>query len=366
MIHSGVLMMLFGLVVALLAVTCSGASSSTTSFVEVLTSSNFDASVLGVKPGSGADKKAGLSQGGAGGVSDPSSLPDYFVEFYAPWCGHCKQLAPTWEALARVMLTSPSSGQHGGVRIGKVDCTTDRSLASRFEIKGFPTLLLISPRHGKLFAYQGPRNLEALKSFVEGGLDVWYAHSSYSSSIPASESGDYLPSSSDGLMDIISQKLGLKHPLYRRFAHTFRLKFGFDVLWLLLAIIVFLSLFVIVVIIFLCTNDWGPEASEEDDDDSDVDSDDDEDDNADKSKSKSKAISAANATDATPSTSTSSEEGLRERKKGKGKKQGKDQAEAETDATSSKATATKKQEKAAGNNKQQQQQKGKGKGGKQS
>jgi len=55
-----------------------------------------------------------------------------FVEYYAPWCGHCKQLAPAYEEVATELK--------GRVVIAKVDGTESKQLMSRFGISGFPTL----------------------------------------------------------------------------------------------------------------------------------------------------------------------------------------------------------------------------------
>ncbi|XP_075238196.1 thioredoxin domain-containing protein pretaporter [Lycorma delicatula] len=86
-----------------------------------------------------------------------------FVKFYAPWCGHCKRLAPTWDELAKKKFPNQN------VKIAKVDCTLDnnRSLCDEQEVDGFPTLFLY--RDGKkLSEYHGSRSLDDLFEFITG------------------------------------------------------------------------------------------------------------------------------------------------------------------------------------------------------
>ena len=59
---------------------------------------------------------------------------NWFIKYYAPWCGHCKKLAPTWEEL------SGSSDLPGNVRIAHVDCTQQQDICTQQDIKGYPTL----------------------------------------------------------------------------------------------------------------------------------------------------------------------------------------------------------------------------------
>jgi protein disulfide-isomerase A6 len=59
-----------------------------------------------------------------------------FIKFYAPWCGHCKSLAPIWDALADKYADSSS------VVVGSVDCTTEenKDLCGEYGVQGYPTL----------------------------------------------------------------------------------------------------------------------------------------------------------------------------------------------------------------------------------
>lgn len=86
-----------------------------------------------------------------------------FVKFYAPWCGHCKRMAPRWEELAaKVASTSPT------VKIAKVDCTEpdNKETCGEQDVNGFPTIFIYRDGH-KLQEYNGNRSLEDLYEFVQ-------------------------------------------------------------------------------------------------------------------------------------------------------------------------------------------------------
>lgn len=88
------------------------------------------------------------------------SNDDVFVKFYAPWCGHCKKLAPTWEQLAQEFKDVP------GLVIGKFDATLNE--VDGLEIRGYPTLKFY-PKGDKSnpIDYDGGREIEDIKKWVK-------------------------------------------------------------------------------------------------------------------------------------------------------------------------------------------------------
>ncbi|XP_061338419.1 probable protein disulfide-isomerase A6 isoform X2 [Gastrolobium bilobum] len=90
------------------------------------------------------------------------------VEFYAPWCGHCKKLAPEYEKLGLSFKKAKS------VLIGKVDCDEHKSLCSKYGVSGYPTIQWFPKGSLEPKKYEGPRNAESLTEFVntEGGTNV--------------------------------------------------------------------------------------------------------------------------------------------------------------------------------------------------
>jgi protein disulfide-isomerase A6 len=82
----------------------------------------------------------------------------WFIEFYAPWCGHCKNLAPEWEKLGGAL--------DGIIKIGAVDMTTDQDAGSAYGIKGFPTLKFFGANKNSPIDYQGARSANEMLTFA--------------------------------------------------------------------------------------------------------------------------------------------------------------------------------------------------------
>ena len=57
-----------------------------------------------------------------------------FVEFYAPWCGHCKNLAPEWELLGKHFTDNDK------IVIAKMDSTANEIDVPGVAVAGYPTL----------------------------------------------------------------------------------------------------------------------------------------------------------------------------------------------------------------------------------
>lgn len=81
------------------------------------------------------------------------------AEFFAPWCGHCKQLAPEYETAATIL-------KEKGIPIGKVDCTENEELCSKFEIQGYPTLKIFRGSEEDNSLYQSARTSEAIVQYL--------------------------------------------------------------------------------------------------------------------------------------------------------------------------------------------------------
>lgn len=90
-----------------------------------------------------------------------SALKDgqpWLIEYYAPWCGHCKALAPIYEKVALALK--------GKANVAKVDCPANEVICRSQKVRGYPTIKL--HQHGQATEFKKQRTLEGLTEFALG------------------------------------------------------------------------------------------------------------------------------------------------------------------------------------------------------
>ncbi|KAL6914068.1 hypothetical protein ACHAPO_002516 [Fusarium lateritium] len=91
-----------------------------------------------------------------------NSKDPWFIKFYAPWCSHCKAMAPTWQQLAKKM--------QGKLNIGEVNCEADHKLCTQMGVKAFPTIYFVNG--AEKAEYKGLRGVGDFVAYAEGALEV--------------------------------------------------------------------------------------------------------------------------------------------------------------------------------------------------
>ena len=99
-------------------------------------------------------------------VNDPTK--DVFVKYYAPWCGHCKALAPTWEELAESVASVDD------LVIAKFDATANE--VAGLQIRGYPTLKFYPKDNKAGIDYDGERDLAAFQDWLRQNSSAMRSH----------------------------------------------------------------------------------------------------------------------------------------------------------------------------------------------
>ncbi|CAI5702317.1 hypothetical protein KXD40_005188 [Peronospora effusa] len=90
---------------------------------------------------------------------------DYWlVEFYAPWCGHCKQLEPEYKTAAKKLK------KHA--RLGAVDATVHQQLAQKYQVKGYPTIKEFGAKKKRPQDYRGGRTAREIVAYVKNSPEA--------------------------------------------------------------------------------------------------------------------------------------------------------------------------------------------------
>ncbi|XP_078097604.1 protein disulfide-isomerase A3 [Mustelus asterias] len=138
------------------------------------------------------------------------------VEFFAPWCGHCKRLAPEYEAAATRLK--------GKVPLAKVDCTANTNICTKYGVSGYPTLKIF--RDGEESgSYDGPRTADGIVSQLKkqagpSSIEIKTAEDleNFINDVDASVVGFFADSASVPQADFLKAANAMRENY--RFAHT--------------------------------------------------------------------------------------------------------------------------------------------------
>ena len=130
------------LLVATIALLCGAVFATADDNVLVLTDENFDA--------------------------EAAKHDMLLVEFYAPWCGHCKRLEPEYAKAAETLAADPSTAH---LRIAKCDADSQKKSGGKYGVSGFPTIKLF--RFGEVAEeFDGERNADGIVKYVKAKAAV--------------------------------------------------------------------------------------------------------------------------------------------------------------------------------------------------
>lgn len=80
------------------------------------------------------------------------------VEFYANWCGHCKNLAPEFAQAAEAL-------KKDGIKVASVDCTNHQDFCGKQDVQGYPTLRVY--KKGEFRKYEGTRKADGIIKYMK-------------------------------------------------------------------------------------------------------------------------------------------------------------------------------------------------------
>lgn len=111
----------------------------------------------------------------------------WLIEYYSPYCPHCKKFAPLWQTLYEFYYTSkPVSGsskdadtatslnsfeRYYDFHFGRINCVTEGDMCEEHGIGAYPSIVLFKD-HKEVKRFEGKKTMEAVSEFIEGCLEM--------------------------------------------------------------------------------------------------------------------------------------------------------------------------------------------------